>query len=664
ILLELRDQTERYAAEMRLRNSEEQFRGLAEALPQMVWSSDGYGNVDYFSQRWADFTGRPMTELMGRGFFDLIHPDDQTIVANAPERVATPGDPVMFRMRRADGAFRWMEARMDSAYDDDGTIVRTFGGTLDITDRREEEEEARRRQEQLRATLELTGYGTYVWYVQEDRFSRDSYQLEEILGLPMAELMKPGNAFDGFFAAVHPEDREMVQERVLAAVVPGGPDYEADFRMVVPERGGGPGTEERWVTAIGRAEFDDRGEPTRLVGVFADITSRRAEDDARLRLQKIEAMGTLASGIAHDFNNVIGAILSYARVAEVELKAGESPAQSIGEIARGARRAGDIVQRMLTFSREEAPRQVAFDLGDVVREAESLVRPTLPSSIDVTTTVEEELPRLVGDPTQLHQVVVNLLTNAGQAIGEDGGHIVVELIRTRCEEGQLTATTRDGTPVDCVRLRIRDDGPGMPAAIAQRVFDPFFTTKGPQKGTGLGLSAVQSIITNHGGAVNVESRMGEGAQFTVYLPVRELAPEPPAPEPVVEPGEELLRILFVDDEEALVRLAHRALPYRGCVVTGFTDPAEALHAFERDRSGFDAMITDFSMPGMTGLQLAEHVRSLRADIPIVLTSGYMRAEEHADAVRRGVDAVVPKPCSIDDLADTVEELIAARSSAE
>ncbi|MBJ7471747.1 MAG: response regulator, partial [Solirubrobacteraceae bacterium] len=211
-----------------------------------------------------------------------------------------------------------------------------------------------------------------------------------------------------------------------------------------------------------------------------------------------------------------------------------------------------------------------------------------------------------------------------------------------------------------LRLRVIDDGPGVSESILGKVFDPFFTTKGPNEGTGLGLAAVHSIIRNHGGVIAAERHRGGGAMFTAYLPVQ-TPPESPAtmPKPAapVVGDQPVARVLFVDDEEALVRLAYRAMPYCGCQVTGFTDPEEALEAFVADPKAFDAVVTDLSMPGLTGLELTERLRAVRSDIPVVLTSGYMAGEDQDDAERRGVSAILPKPCSIDDLAAEVLRLL-------
>jgi CheY-like chemotaxis protein len=348
-------------------------------------------------------------------------------------------------------------------------------------------------------------------------------------------------------------------------------------------------------------------------------------------------------------------------VAEAELSAGASPQESLAEIARGALRAGELTKRLLTFAREEPVRQVSLDLGAVVREAASLVRPTMPRGTELEVAIASGLPPVLGDSTQLHQVVVNLITNAGQALaGRDHGRISVSVEQIVLGE-RRTGVVAGLDAGEYLRLRVVDDGPGIPEAIIGRVFDPFFTTKGPNEGTGLGLAAVHSIVRNHRGVIAAEHHRAGGACLTAYLPVQS-SPERPAtvaePAPPLTGAQPVARVLFVDDEEALVRLAYRAMPYCGCEVAGFTDPLEAAEAFAADPTAFDAVITDLSMPGLTGLELTERVRAIRGDVPVVLTSGYMASGDQVDAERRGVSAIMPKPCSIEDLASEVLRLLA------
>lgn len=655
LLYELHERTGSIEAELRVRRSEERLRALAEAVPQMLWIATDEG-VEYFSPRWAEYTGRPLEQLLGHGFVDLIHPDDREGAARWPD-VDGGAPPVTFRLLRHDGEYRYMEAQARAVRDPDtGEAVRWFGGTLDVTEQRRADAAAGALQEQLGVALEVTGLGRYELNFAEGTLVADE-RVAEMVGINDPALLMAEGGMEALFATVDVEHRDRVRAAVEAAMVPGGPDCDVVYPIL---RDSEEGPERRWLAALGRVEFDGET-PVRMVGVIDDMTEKRQEDEARIRLQKLEAMGTLAGGIAHDFNNVIGAILSYARVAEAELNVGESPAESIGEIARGAIRAGELTKRLLTFAREEPVQKVALDLGDVVREAAALARPTLPRGTELHVTVGAGLPEVLGDTTQLHQVVLNLITNAGQALAaQPSGRIDVSVEQVVLGE-RRTGIVAPLAAGDYLRLRVVDDGPGIPEAILGRVFDPFFTTKGPNEGTGLGLAAVHSIIRNHGGVVAAEPHPGGGAMLTAFLPVQATSGAPavlPDRAPAAVGEQPVARVLFVDDEEALVRLAYRAMPYCGCEVTGFTDSSEAVAAFAATPEAFDAIVTDFSMPGLTGLELTERVRAIRPDVPVVLTSGYMAQGDHADAQRRGVSTIMPKPCSIDDLASEVLRLLA------
>lgn len=361
------------------------------------------------------------------------------------------------------------------------------------------------------------------------------------------------------------------------------------------------------------------------------------------------------------------------------MERGEVPAESVAEIARGARRASDILGRVMTFGREERTRRVAFDGADVIREALALLRPALPSSTTLRTEIAEDLPPIIGDATQVHQVIVNLVTNAGQVLDgqEDGEILVAASAITLLGE----AADREGIePGDYVRIVVQDNGPGFADGAAHRLFDPFFTTKPTGKGTGLGLAAVQSIVQAHHGAVSASEPSGAGARFTVVLPVArdhaiQAMPPPRPAEPEGKSDAEIAtpervtttppqtadgaergarrHALFVDDEPALVRLAGRAMPYRDIEVTGHTDAAEAAAAFTANPDAFDVLITDLSMPTMSGFDLIATIRAIRPDFPVVLTSGYLGPADEQRARELEIDAVLPKPCSIDALASAV-----------
>ena len=650
ILLVLEDYTQRVQTEGRLHESEERFRLLAELLPQMVWTSPGPGKVDYFSPRWAEFTGRSIEELLGTGYVDLIHPDDLQELADARERGHWER-PVTFRLRRHDGEYRTMEGHVAPVFDEAGTVVRWVGGTSDITERRTAEDRSRETQEQLTKALEMTGLGRFTIELRPPSIIADD-RVSEILGLRAADLIVDGGT-GRLFDDIHEDDVDRVRH-AFEASTSGGPDFDEEYRILRPTEGD---PEERWIAVAALTEFDADG-PLRLFGVIEDTTDRHRSAEARLRGQKREAIGTLAGGIAHDFNNVIGAILSNAALAETELDLGESPRTSVAEIRRGASRAADLVSRLLAFSREDEPVRAEVDLADVAREACALLRPTLPPAVLLDIEVGPGATMLRGDATQLHQVVMNLVTNAGQALGEGGGTITLSIARVVQDDDG----SGDGPTGDCLELQVRDNGPGMPDEVRRRAFDPFFTTKAAGEGTGLGLAATQTIVRSHGGAVSIESVAGHHTTVTALFPADGSRPTPHQAEPAsnaAAPVRDGLppRVLFVDDEAALATLAARAMPAYGCAATVFTDPGEALGAFAAEPDAFDALVTDLSMPGLSGLELSEKIRELRPDFPIVLTSGFLTPDNEEQARRQGVNQIVAKPCSIDDLTSAVLRLV-------
>jgi PAS domain S-box-containing protein len=406
---------------------------------------------------------------------------------------------------------------------------------------------------------------------------------------------------------------------------------------------------------------DAGGKPIRILEFNADITARKRAEEAQLRSQKLEGLGTLAGGIAHDFNNILLAINGNTKLAIADL-APDNPAQeSLAEIAKASARATDLVRRILAFSRPQEMKREVLHLQPVVEEALKLVRATLPATIEFRTEFACDLPTVVADGTQIHQVIVNLATNAAHAIGEKNGVIEFRLDTATVGEGDTDpcAEMREG---EYVRLYVSDNGCGMERATLSRIFDPFFTTKGPGEGTGLGLSVVHGIMTNHGGTVRVYSEPGRGTAFHLYFPAvgREVETMP-KPTQEMECGRHE-HILYVDDEEPLVFLATRMLERLGYKVTGHTDAAKALEEFRARPRDFDVVVTDLSMPKMSGFALARELLATRADVPIVLTSGYVRPEDQERALEMGLRDLILKPNTIEQLGRTLDQLFHPESS--
>lgn len=378
-----------------------------------------------------------------------------------------------------------------------------------------------------------------------------------------------------------------------------------------------------------------------------DVSERKRAAEERDQLeshlrhaQKMETIGTLAGGIAHDFNNILTPIMGY-----VDLALGEDSSDNIkedlGEVRRAAMRAKDLVQQILLFSRRGEREFSTFELGPVVQEALKLLRSSLPTTIEIRSVIACDVPRVTGDATQLHQVLMNLCTNAYHAMRDHGGVLDV----------RLDMTEREGKRA--VRLRVADSGHGMDAATLQRLFEPFFTTKAAGEGTGLGMSIVHGIIAQHGGTVTVDSIIGTGTSFEIVLPAaaQDAGISMQAAAVTQERGQG--RVLVVDDEAVIGRLVVRMLERQGYSAVATTKPRDVLEMLATGSPSFDLVITDQTMPGMTGLQLAEKIQTWRPEFPVVLLSGYSELGGAQNPRELGLCAVLTKPVSAEVLTATV-----------
>jgi PAS domain S-box-containing protein len=406
---------------------------------------------------------------------------------------------------------------------------------------------------------------------------------------------------------------------------------------------------------------DAAGRCTDFVGTAHDTTQRTNAEAERARLvtqlnqaQRMQALGTLAGGIAHDFNNILAAISGNSAMLLQEN--GLTPYQKthVREIEKASLRAIALVRQILTFSRHAPPKREILDPTEVTSEALNMLRATLPQTITLETEITADAPRIRGDPTQFHQILMNLGTNAAHAMPPRGG-----MIRFRLDCFELDTSTPSLPSLAVgryLRLRVEDNGCGMDERIAKRAFDPFFTTRQPGEGTGLGLSVVHGIVESHRGAVELRSEVGNGTVVTVYLPASTSRLEgKPATRLLLGHGE---RVMYVDDEEALVFLIDRALTKMGYRVSGFPDSTVALSVFRSRPNDFDVVITDLSMPRLSGPDLAVELRRIRADVPIIMTSGFVRPEDVRNAERLGINQVVYKASTIDELGAALAREIA------
>jgi len=390
------------------------------------------------------------------------------------------------------------------------------------------------------------------------------------------------------------------------------------------------------------------------------ITERRLLEEQFRQAQKMEAIGHLAGGVAHDFNNLLAVIRGNVELALDDLPVGHPVHASLEEIRKAGIRGTRLVQQILTFSRQHPPERRVIELGPVLREAIGFLRAIVPSTVEIVATVDPATPTVLADATQIHQVLVNLCTNAWHALENRAGRIEVRLESVSLDAGDASrlAGLRPG---DFCRVSVVDTGKGMDAATLERAFDPFFTTKPPGKGTGLGLSVVHGILQAHDGAISVKSEPGKGSTFELYFPGAAQPEENPSAAAVDPPHGKGHHILFLDDEEPLVYLGVRMLERQGYRVSGFWTVEEALDAFRRDPGSFDVVVTDMNMVGANGLEVAAELLALRPDLPIVLCSGHVPEELREQARAIGIRDVLYKPSSMKEFAKAIGRLLVSVS---
>jgi len=389
--------------------------------------------------------------------------------------------------------------------------------------------------------------------------------------------------------------------------------------------------------------------------VFRDTTDMRTLETQLQQAQKMEAIETLAGGIAHDFNNILGGIMGYAELAKMKAPEGSKVTADLDKLIKSSNRAADLIKQILTISRQHKKEQRPVQVRYIVNEALNLLRATLPTTIEIREDLAKDTGIVNADPTQMHQVIMNLGTNAGHAMQKDGGVLEVSLANVELDD--LSASTHlDLKAGSYLRLTVNDTGHGMTSEIQERIFDPYFTTKDTGEGTGLGLSVAQGIVKAHGGTITAYSEPGKGTTFHVYLPLilEEEREEKESAVPLPTGSE---RILFIDDEQLLIEIGSQMLELLGYEVVTRRSSVQALELFRAEPDRFDLVITDMTMPDMTGDKLAQELMKIRPDIPVILCTGHSKLTSEEKAKGLGIRAFVMKPISTRAMAEAVRKAL-------
>jgi PAS domain S-box-containing protein len=650
----VRDITGRKPAETALRLSEERFALAVAGSYSGIWDIDFVARSVFFSARARELCGLPPgpEAVPLDGWFEALplHPEDRPRRTAAVQAHLSGKAPVYegeFRLLQPDGVYRWRHLHGVCVRDADGNPLRMGGSISDVDVRRRAEDALRESEERYERVVAAAQAGIWDWDVLHDHYYV-SPRLLEMAALP-PDTVIAGRADFLARAPLTPTDLEKWQREVQALFASDGSRLSTDMRVTLD---GGM----RWYRFDGMCFRNAAGGVVRWTGSVTDITERKVAEEGletmgrKLRQsQRLEAMGTLAGGIAHDFNNILGAILGYGEMALRDAPAGTRLRRDLESILNAGERGRTLVDRVLTFSRSSVGARIPVGVENVVREALDVLTAGLPAGIEIEANLAAGRAAMLGEPTQVQQVIVNLATNGIQAMPQ-GGTLRVSL-RTETFDASRAATVGTITPAEYIVLGVVDSGTGIAARNLDRIFEPFFTTKEVNVGNGLGLALVHGIVADVRGAIDVATTPGSGSAFTVYLPRKGDAPDAGSAhaEPPSARGNGQ-RILVVDDEDPLLRLAAERLSDLGYQPVSFTSSSAAIEAFRADPAGFDAVITDEHMPGVSGSALIREVRRIRKTIPILLVSGFVGAMVTRRAYNEGADEVLKKPLSERDLA--------------
>jgi PAS domain S-box-containing protein len=526
-----------------------------------------------------------------------------------------------------------------------------FALARDVTERKRSERALRDSEARFRTAFENVSVGIHLGSLQ-GTFLEVNLAFCRMLGYAPGELVGRSVA-----ELTHPEDQrgrlQFVQGLLDGKIASG----EQERRLL--HRDGSVVWALIWTTI----QRDQGGRPLYLLSIVQDITTRKRASEEKealerhlLQVQKMEAIGALAGGIAHDFNNILSGIIGYT---ELALMSAGAPAEYLQETMRAAMRARDLVKQILSFSRQTEEERAPVQAAMIVQEVARLLRATVPSTIVIQARISPQPITVFGNSVELHQILMNLCTNAIHAIGAEPGAIEIE-----AGPASITRAEKNG-PLDLkpgpyVKIVVRDTGKGIPLEIQPRIFDPYFTTKATGSGTGLGLAVVHGIVKKYNGAIGLESAPGHGATFSIYLPQVALPVAAADRPPAIQGGAG--SILLVDDEKMLTDVGEKTLARLGYQVAARTSPFEALELFKAKPYAFDLVITDQSMPGMTGDALAAELMRINPQVPVILCTGYSQNLDAAGAAAKGIRAFVMKPMVMSAIDQTIREVLGNRGT--
>lgn len=652
LALALGNEEERHSSQRALTESERRFGTLMQNINGMTYRSrlDQHGTMVFVSAGCYELTGWTVEEMLGYNsvtFTKLIHPDDDERVFTQIKDAVAADVPYVVEYRIVDRQGRvkrvWEKGRAVDT-DSDGAVY-LEGLITENTEyeaRRESEARLAEQSARLNALIKtipdllfvMDPQGTFVEYYASD---------QDVLA------MSPDRVIGSNLIDLFGEEEANRHLAVYKKCLESGELQTIEYTIDFPDH---RGYYEARITPINKGL---------VLSIVRDISSTKKSEAERTRLerqlqqtQRMDTIGTLAGGIAHDFNNILTPILGFSELILQSMAKEDTNYELVERIREGAQQARNLIRQILMFNRAVEHNEQELDLARLVEDTVGFLRPTIPATVDIRTVYRTEVSPVTGDLTQLQQVLVNLCTNAYQALdysGTSGGRISVELSRQ-------VSRSRGGKPIEFAQLDISDNGPGIAPDIIDRIFEPFFTTKEVDKGTGLGLSVVHGIIQSHGGQISVQSEPGKGTCFTILLPVagkQNLTVQQTKQKQQSLQGEGVIWVM--DDDRKVAEVIAGMVSHAGYSPVIFTSTAELLRAADDLTNRIDLLLTDLTMPGMTGVQLAEAVARNRPELPVVLMTGYGRPHEGEIRASRNIRTVLGKPLEITDLLESIKQVL-------
>jgi PAS domain S-box-containing protein len=634
---------ERKRAEQALRESEERFRHVADAAPVMIWVYDVNKLCTFVNKPWLAFLRGEATQVNGSGWPDCVHPEDtnRCLTTYASSFDARCSFQIEYRARRSDGEYRWLLDNGTPLYHGD-EFTGYIGSRIDITEQKSIEERLRISEERLKNAERLAHVGNWQWDITANRM----FWSEEMLRI-FAQSQDYAPTFEEFLKTLMPKDRDRVARDVSDGLKKRR-GYSNEYQIVRPNG------ELRTISCITEVLPDKNGSPVSIFGACQDVTDARHAQQEALARQKLESVGMLATGIAHDFNNILGAVLFQADVALGELAGGNLPETELKGIRECAIRGAEIVRQLMFYSGKESDLSELVDVSKIVEEMLNLLRVSISKRATLATDLGKSLPSLRANPAQVRQVVMNLITNASEAIGDGEGVIRIKTSRVTVSPDPFQTAAEHPEAADFLRLDVSDNGCGIPSEAQARVFDPFFTTK--SDGRGLGLAVVHGIVAGLGGTIRLESEVGKGTTFQIIMPcaeggVTETNGQTSSPEQrlTVSQG----TILVVEDEDPLRRPVSKMLQKTGFNVIEAADGYAALGIIRFPQKDIDILLLDITLPGAPSREVYKEAMRLRPEMKIIVTSAYSE-EMAATALAEKIELFIRKPYRPGDLMDLIQ----------